>query len=528
MTTEKAESSASSYSIALIVCLLVVRVLTVVRSYIGRYRLRLPPGPRRIPVLGNIHQLPPVYQQHLFAEWGKQFGDLVYARFFRTPVLILNRIHTARALLEKRGAKYSSRPSFTYQRDIVHFDHVIIMPYSDRWRRHRRWFQNALLTRNTLSTYEPMQRREVQTMLHDILHDSEGALAHIRRYTAAVMLGVGYGYSPTSLDDKYIKMTEEAIELALGGTGPSSGLVDFFPELQYLPAWMPGMGFKRKGLRARKMTHDMDHLPLQRLQREMEEGISRPCLGTALLEDAMNKGVLDETEEHEIAGALGVLYVGKRPLATAATLTAFVLLMALHQDIQKKMQAEIDSVVGDLRLPASTDRTSLPYFEAVLKEVYRWLAPAPLGTPHQVTESDVYEGFDIEKGATVITNIWAMTREEELFQDPERFDPERFLGTSAEISEARDPRRFVFGFGRRICPGRLIADSSVFLAAVNLVAAFDIRPGKGLDPQQAVAQSSFTSGIVRHPKPFPCYVTPRSPKNADLVLHAVDASGGEA
>ncbi|KZT66772.1 cytochrome P450 [Daedalea quercina L-15889] len=511
------------YPAALIVCLLLAVVPFLGRSCRRRNHLHLPPGPRQVSLFGNVHQLPSTYQHRIFTEWGKQFGDLVYARFFSTPVLVLNRLHTARALLEKRGAKYSSRPPFVYQKDIVQFDHLILMSYTDRWKRHRRWFQNALLARNMLNTYESMQRNEVQKMLRDILHDPGAALAQVKRYTAAVMLGIGYGYSPSSLDDEYIRMTEEAIELVLEGTGPGSGLVDFFPALQYVPAWMPGMEFKRRGLRARKMVQDMHRIPLERVKRELMAGSATRCVGTVLLEEAMTEGVLGEAEEREIAGALGVLYIAGTD-TTAATLTAFVLLMVLHPDIQQKVQAELDSVTGNARLPASTDRPSLPYFEAVMKEVYRWICPVPLGVPHQLAERDEYDGFDMPEGSLVVTNVWAMSRDEEHFHDPERFDPERFVDMTAEDAEARDPRKFVFGFGRRVCPGRVIADSSVFLAATNLVAAFNIRPAKGFDAKQVVSELAFTSGIVRHPKPFPCSFEPRSPAKADLVLDTVDGN----
>ena len=101
------------------------------------------------------------------------------------------------------------------------------------------------------------------------------------------MFGIGYGYAPTSMDDQYIKMTEETIKLVLEGAGPGSMLVDFLPArellsvlahptgcsraeiVQYLPAWMPGMEFKRRGLRARALIRNMERIPLERVKQEM-------------------------------------------------------------------------------------------------------------------------------------------------------------------------------------------------------------------------------------------------------------------
>lgn len=72
--------------------------------------------------------------------------------------------------------------------------------------------------------------------------------------------------------------------------------------------------------------------------------------------------------------------------------------MAVNQDIQKKAQAEIDRVVGRQRLPGFEDRNSLPYIEAIYREILRWKPPVPLGVPHATTEGDVYEGYFIPKG----------------------------------------------------------------------------------------------------------------------------------
>ncbi|EPS93950.1 hypothetical protein FOMPIDRAFT_48762 [Fomitopsis schrenkii] len=498
-------------------CLLVAFSLNVIWAYAAQ--TRLPPSPCQLPLIGNIHQLPAEYQHTTIARWGREFGELVHARFFSTPILVLNHTHTARALLEQRGDKYSSRPRFTFHEDIVQWDHVVKMPYSDRWRCQRRWLQTALLTRRTLDTYKPLQHREVHVLLRDIARDPPEVLAHIRRYTAAVVFGIAYGYSPSSLDDEHIRRTEGFIKLVLEGGGPGSMLVDFLPILKYLPAWLPGMDFKRRGLRARGLIRHMEQIPLR-----IEEGTARCSTATALLEEAAEKGVLDAAVEKDIEIALAILYIAGID-TTSSTLSTFVLLMMLHHDVQRKVQEELDTVVGYTRLPTLEDRATLPYLEAVFTEVYRYTHVASR-TPLMLTEDDVYAGYNLSEGTVVVVNIWAMSRDEKRFPDPDRFDPERFMDSSlsAEAKEARDPRKFVFGFGRRLCPGRMLADSSIFLAAANLLAAFDIRPAQENGTLDLLSPSSFTSGIVRHPKPFQCRVVPRSETKAELI-HAAREEG---
>lgn len=87
-------------------------------------------------------------------------------------------------------------------------------------------------------------------------------------------------------------------------------------------------------------------------------------------------------------------------------LSTFFLAMTLYQGVQKRAQAEIDRVVGGNRLPDFSDFDDLPYLEAMIKELLRWNAPAPLGTSHAVMEDDVYEGWFIPAGTTLLENIW--------------------------------------------------------------------------------------------------------------------------
>ncbi|TFY56487.1 hypothetical protein EVJ58_g7612 [Rhodofomes roseus] len=518
----RAQSALQAFAMQLGAAALVCVLIATSYFRSKRARRRLPPGPPGLPLIGNLHQLPMTHQERTFAQWGTRYGDVVYARVLNRAALILNRASTARALLERRGAKYSGRPYTTFVRDMcapaTSADALTMLKSADRtlrrmhpWRRHRRWFQTALQARNALNAHEPLQYAEVQNLLRDLLREPEGVLKHVKRYVAALMLGVAYGYSPSSMDDEFIAMAEDAMQIITESGGPSTMLVDFIPIMKYLPAWMPGMEVKRSGLRARRLIRDMERIPLERVKREMAEGTARPSIATVLLEEAANTGSLDEAEEREIRSVLGVIWYGystyhiiqgvasrlaQRPAKTTTVLTTFILMMVVHPEVLQKAQREVDSVVGDSRLPNFSDRPALPYLEAVLKEVYRWLAPVPLGVPHQLTEDDHYEGFDMPAGSMVLANIWAMSRDEALYSDPDTFDPERFMGLSEAKSEETDPRRIVFGFGRRLCPGRLLADSSIFLAAANIISAFDVRTSRTQDGQEIPLVPSFTTGAT--------------------------------
>ncbi|KAI0796962.1 cytochrome P450, partial [Abortiporus biennis] len=133
-------------------------------------------------------------------------------------------------------------------------------------------------------------------------------------------------------------------------------------------------------------------------------------------------------------------------------------------DIQRKAQAELDTLLGQTRLVDSTDYDALPYVRAIALEVMRYRPSLPLGIPHRVMEDDVYNGFFIPKGTTIVSvfvcvityylkNLTEQTRailhDPKDYPDPEAFDPERFLKDGKLDHTVRDPNILAFGFGRR-------------------------------------------------------------------------------
>jgi cytochrome P450 len=155
----------------------------------------------------------------------------------------------------------------------------------------------------------------------------------------------------------------------------------------------------------------------------------------------------------------------------------WLLAMVAYPETQARAYAELDAVVGRARLPTFADYPHLPYIRAIVKEVLRWRPVGPLGSPRRSTEDDWYEGMFIPKGTICIPNMWHMNRDPEIFgKNTEHFDPTRFLDASGDIapgmSDNKEQGHFSYGFGRRICVGRHMADNSAFInIAVMLWAA---------------------------------------------------------
>jgi len=127
----------------------------------------------------------------------------------------------------------------------------------------------------------------------------------------------------------------------------------------------------------------------------------------------------------------------------------FFLAMIFNPKAMKKAQEELDRVVGKGELPDFSHKDNLPYIDALVKEVLRWSPPLPVAFPNRAMQDDVYRGYFIPKGTTVIQNIWAVFRDPNVYPDPEAFNPDRFLKDEKIDPLVFNPEDRVFGTGRR-------------------------------------------------------------------------------
>jgi len=235
------------------------------------------------------------------------------------------------------------------------------------------------------------------------------------------------------------------------------------------------------------------------VKRRSEAGIAKDCMATYSLSQGGNQGM----NEVEVAYALSAPFSAGVD-TMLSTIKWSLVAATCFPDSLKKIQAELDSVVGRDRMPTFDDERSLPYLVAFIKEVTRWCPVVPLGVPHATTKADVYDGYDIPKGATVYGNIDVLVKDPNLFDDPETFDPSRFLTPHKPAGnwngKVESDFTMPFGFGRRVCPGMHVALQSTFISMARIFWAFDMLPsaeGSNIDPTKTVNR-----GTTREPAPF--------------------------
>ena len=157
---------------------------------------------------------------------------------------------------------------------------------------------------------------------------------------------------------------------------------------------------------------------------------------------------------------------------TSTTLLWWLLAMITYPEVQNQAHAELDEVIGRARPPTFADIPSLPYIRAMVKETLRWSLTVPFGVPHTSTADDWYEGMFIPKGTVCLQNMRVINSEPEVFgSNAARFDPSRYLDERRQVRVfgGREDGHMAFGFGRRLCPGRYVAESTLAIDLATLL-----------------------------------------------------------
>ncbi|KAG0702304.1 cytochrome P450 [Suillus ampliporus] len=530
------------------ICLASAGVYLVKQMLTRKNPAPYPPGPLGWPLIKNLTDMPYIKPWLTFAEWGKRYGDISHIEVLGQHIIVVNSVKTAIDMLDKKSTVYSDRPVLPMAGELVGLKHVMtLLPYGDHFRRHRKYFHRVIGSRAALDIYNPVEEVETHRFLKRVLAKPDQLQAHIRHTAGAIILRISHGYEVKENNDPFVDLADRALDYFSRSTVPGAFMVDIVPSLAKVPEWFPGAGFKRTAREWRKSVDELAAAPHQFVKDQMAVGIAHKSFTSDLLEGR----TLSAEEEHVVKWSAATMYGGGAD-TTVSTVYSFFLAMTLYPDVQKKAQAEIDAVVGPDRLPSFADRGSLPYTEALVKEVLRWNAVVPTSFPHRVTEDDIHDGYYIPEGSLIITNIWLvpaarrffvfdiltepndrfMLNDPRTYANPSQFNPERFLANGGKGPET-DPHTICFGFGRRICPGRSdsepktvltslsfaglhLADASAWISAAMSLAVFNISKvvENGVEITPVFDPSS---GTISHPKPFKCSIKARSAKALELV-----------
>lgn len=479
--------------------------------------LPLPPGPPGDLLLGHLRIVPADNPEYTYAKWAKEYNsDVIYVHMLSQPVVVLNSVQSAIDLLDKRGSNYCDRPRFVLFEVMGWRATLTFLRWGPKFKLHRRVLQRAF-TPSSCVSYRSLQERETKTLLKGLLARPQAWETSLRRFATAIVMGIGFGINIESDDDPYIKIAEDA-SYALGhGGAPAGTPVDFVPFLRFLPSWLVrsrSLTFARDWNWAIRALHDVPFAAALK-DRHFETAESSFIHTLFKLQEAGKDEDANAFTDEDIKGAAGAVFAAGQD-TTWATLIVFVLNMLLHPEIQRNAQDRIEESIGLNRLPTFEDRDRLPYIDYIVQETLRWCPVSPIGLPHRSLQDDEYNGMLIPKGSYVYANARAITHDERIYSNPDEFEPDRFMPV-AEGGRGEPYPQGQFGFGRRVCVGKDLAEASVWIVVACVLATMNIEKAIDEKGEDINPEVELTNGLTSHPKHFKCRFMPRSQRHVELI-----------
>ncbi|KAG6873150.1 hypothetical protein C0995_002303 [Termitomyces sp. Mi166 len=431
-------------------------------------------------------------------------GDLVFLHGLGMNILVLNSPEVIDDLFEKCPLIYSDRPSLIVVGELMGLNQIPAC-YGEEWHEHRR-MMHSVLSQSAMKHHSRQEDFSALLSL-SLLDNPADYITHVRLTAARLALSVTYGLTIDEAGRDYIKHAEETMALVKKVAVPGAYLAEFLSVLKYLPSCVR---FHRHAARGRAMIDYLLTMPFEYVKQLMELGTAPSSLVKDLLLQNMGDDSATYAHENRVKWIAGTNYSAGSETISTIVLT-FILAMALYPDKQKLAQDEIDLVIGTERLPTITDRESCPYVGALIKETLRWRPTLPLGIMRCTSEDAEYRGYFIPKGTIVVPNSWVLAFEPNEKYDPQLFIPERFLDPDP-VNAVTDSGVWAFGYGRRVCPGKSLAENSLAVLIPTILAAFDILP-----PEDGVVEPKHGLDLYSYPESFKCRIVPRSTKAAELV-----------
>ncbi|KAJ3477721.1 hypothetical protein NLI96_g10267 [Meripilus lineatus] len=470
------------------ICLVIYGMLCKNR----RHRLPYPPGPRGLLVAGNMFNMPKPDEAAKYLAYAKEFGNIYHLSSFGTYIIVVSCPKIANDLFSKRSRIYSGRAPLHMIKDLMGWDfNFAMMDSGILWKDHRKMFENYLKP-SKIPCHHTLLREEIVDFLQNLMNTPHDFARHIDHLAESSNTRFFYG-SPMRRDAAHLRgIAEKAL---------SSLKVALVP-VKYIPSWFPGAAFKRKAEKWRRITHNMVEYPFRQVCEAMDNAVASPCFVTNAIHD------LRQSEPD--ADNLDM---------TKSVVLAFFLSMSLHSDIQQIAQEELDKVCSG-RLPDFADRPVLPS-SRISPSKLDWVTLAPiLAIPHTTLKDDIYDGYLIPAGALVIGNTQHVDKcARGTMCGTEHFLQGRYSGTN-KTSRHRKGSILIaaFGYGKRKCPGRFLADAQLFLLVASVLKTYTIKPLPGKRVSQNPEGLFTTDCITRYPLPFDCLIIPWAEQSAEVLI----------
>ncbi|CAI0440981.1 unnamed protein product [Linum tenue] len=510
---------------------LITFLATVVGGKVSRMRKKnnnnkkkaTPPGPKKLHVIGNLHQLMAKSHQSMgphrrLGELAQQHGPVMALQLGQVPHVVISSAAAAEQVMKTHDAVFASRPSSLTGHILFYGSKdLFFSPYGDHWRQMRKLCTLELLTARRVASFRSIRAEELSRLVSALsaaaAATAEGRIVDLKTMllslTNTITFRSAFGMASPKLTEEFVSVVDR-ITGAIGGFK----LSDLFPSVKFLPV-VTGLQSRLAAIR-RAVDGVLDEVIGQHVEarRRRQEVRSSSSATEETTEDLVD--VLLNLQQEGTGGGGGAAADSVHQYLTMDAIKAILLNMFLggtesaaltvewvmsqmmkNPSVMQRAQKEVRSVFRD---NVDEERLhQLEYLHAVIKETFRLQPPSPLLSPKLTGENVEIGGFEVSTKSRVLVNVWAIGRDPQYWTEPERFYPERFLNSPIDYKGTHFGL-IPFAAGRRMCPGIQFGMTIVQFTLANLLFHFDWKLPRGVEPESLDMTEIFDTALRRKEK----------------------------
>ncbi|WOL05246.1 premnaspirodiene oxygenase-like [Canna indica] len=441
---------------------------------------RLPPGPRKLPVIGSLHHLlgNPL-PHHALAALAKQYGPVMHLKLGEISTLVVSSPAAASEIMKTQDISFAHRAMPLATKIVGYGEKGIVMSsYGPYWREVRKVCILELLSGKRVHSFRPIREQEALNLVRSIASLSDaGSIVNLSKK----LLQLGNDIVARAINGSKCTYQKEFLQLMTIGLQAAGGfsLVDLFPSSS-LVRLLSGLA-----LDMHKLHEEFDMIlgsiihehKQRRASNNKQEEMDMVDVMLQIQDDGSLPFPL--TDDSIKAIMLDLFIAGSETSAT--TLEWAMSELMRNPAVMKRAQREVREAVGAKEKVTEEDVNNMSYLKLVVKENFRLHPPAPLLLPRECRENTEIFGYQLPAMTRVFVNVWAMGRDPQLWEDPQEFKPERFKESTVDF-KGRNFEFLPFGAGRRMCPGMASGLANVQLPLACMLYYFDWElPGTSKD-----------------------------------------------
>lgn len=396
-----------------------------------------------------------------------------------TPSIVISSANAAREIMKTHDVIFSNRPKSRITSKIIYDGKdIAFSPYGEYWRQIRSICVLQLLSNKKVQSFWKVRQEEVNLVV-EMVRKSEHSPVNLceifMMFSADILCRTAFGKKYAGeVGTNFKQLLKDYVDVmsafSMGELIPWFGWIDRFTGLE-----------RRVDKVAKEFDRFLQHVVQEHLDLETEKEENEKDFVDILLDVRKDNTAALEIDSIK-AIVLDMFVAGSD---TTYTLLEWAMTELLrHPQVMKKLQDEVRGIVRDKTMVSEDDLDKMMYLKAMIKEVLRLHPPLPLLLFRYPTQDVKINGYDIPARTQIIINAWAIQRDPDYWEKPDKFCPERFLNSSVDF-KGQDFHLIPFGAGRRGCPGIPFAVVNAELVLANLVYSFDWKSANGEEDETA-------------------------------------------